>query len=215
MPDREDEAIAKLGALAKRRGESPAQLFAAYDRDGSGGLTSGELVELLDDADIGGGPLVRHVYARRIFSEADRDGDDEISYAEAAPLMARMEPPPAPKPPAPKRGDPKWKRLTDAEARDIALRISQGEDVDISQYDADSWGRIEEWNHRITLDKPLTTTTGKPPKVSEHVRRTPPPPAPRERADAALPAAEADQERPGRVFLTLLGLAVAFALMRR
>lgn len=210
MPDTEAEALAKLRALAKRRGETPAEMFAAYDQDRSGGLTAAELAGLLGDADIGAGPIMRRLYARRILAEADKDADEEISYGEAAPLLARIAPP---KPPT-----PALKRLTDAQARDIALRIANGEDVDISPYDAESWGMIEDWNLRITNEK-LPVTRGRPPKVP--VKRPPRAPKadPEPDEEPALeptpaPVAEAPT-RPDRVFLSLLALALGFALLRR
>jgi hypothetical protein len=105
MPGSDDknreELIGKMRTLADKRGETPEQMFHAYDKDHTGGLTSAELVKLLEDARVGNG-ITRHTWAARIFEKVDKDRDRNLTLEELSGVIATGDPPPPPSEPTPR-----------------------------------------------------------------------------------------------------------------
>ena len=80
----EEELKRKIEALTRRRfGGDYKRMFDRYanNGEGNGTLDEDELVELLEDADIGNG-LTRRTWARGIINKLDRDRDARLSYVE-------------------------------------------------------------------------------------------------------------------------------------
>lgn len=161
MPNAKEEAIRKLRAFCASRGETPAETFAAYDRDRSGGLDRDELNALLRDSDAVGGPLRRHLAINQIFDRLDTSHDGQLSWEEIAPLLGESTSLPTVGRKTPSA--PTQKHLSDSEARAVALSIADGATWDGSDYDQASWEAVERWNLQITNENLGTTAT--PPQV--------------------------------------------------
>lgn len=160
MPSREEKARAELvggvKSLAKSRGTTPEGLFAMYDGNGNGALNRDELRALLTDAHVGNG-LTRGAWVSGIFQRLDKDSDDELTLSELDGVLA-SESKRSPNKPGER------KPISETEAANLARRIADGEDVDLSGYTQAEIARIEAWNLDITKqpDAKRTTSPGRP-----------------------------------------------------
>jgi hypothetical protein len=96
MADSDDknraELVRRVKALGETRGETPTQLFAAYDRDRSGGLTRAELRALLADAGVGN-VITRGAWVDGVFAKTDKDRDATLTLAELQGVLHAQQPP--------------------------------------------------------------------------------------------------------------------------
>jgi hypothetical protein len=80
--ENERELKHKVAALvASKYGGDFKQAFAHYDSDGDGGISKGELVDLLADAGVGNA-FTRGVWANKILDRIDTSHDRKIQWRE-------------------------------------------------------------------------------------------------------------------------------------
>lgn len=157
MGAREDaaraEVIAKIRALAVKKGTTPDGLFSMYDEDSGGGLERPELAQLFSDAGIGNA-LTRGLYVSGVFDALDVDKGGTLTRAELDGVLRSVDaPPPTGKKP-----------LTRAEARAIARRIAATDNpIDLSPFSQADVALIEEENLKLT----------NPPNPPPTIKRTP------------------------------------------
>jgi hypothetical protein len=80
--DREEELKRKVEALVKKNHEGDyKKAFDFYDHDKDGGVVKSELIQLLEDAEVGN-KLTRGTWAKMIIEKLDRDQDTKIQWTE-------------------------------------------------------------------------------------------------------------------------------------
>ena len=70
----------KLQILITNHFESPEAAFAFFDKDGSGKLTKGEIVEMLKQAEISG--FIRGIVSSKLIEGYDKSRDEAIDWQE-------------------------------------------------------------------------------------------------------------------------------------